>query len=151
MQEINRQYCNYFNKTDKTINESMDISLLLLRHNQPALFSGNKQRLWLLKDKRITEYRGDNVYLGYNRQAGFSEQIIEYEKGSKMFLFTDGYADQFGGDNNGKYKYPAFKNLLIETDNMNATSTQKKLHEAHNDWRSNKLQTDDILIIGVFC
>lgn len=151
MQEINRQYCNYFNKTDKTINESMDISLLLLRQNQPALFSGNKQRLWVLKDKRITEYRGDNAYLGYNIQASFSEQIIEYEKGSKMFLFTDGYADQFGGDNNSKFKYPAFKNLLIETDNMNATSTQKKLHEAHNDWRSNKLQTDDILIIGVFC
>jgi serine phosphatase RsbU (regulator of sigma subunit) len=151
MQDINRQFFNYFNNSANSVNESMDISLLLLKNNEPAIFSANKQRLWVLKDKIIKEYRGDNAYLGYIFEGSFNEQIIEFEKGSKLFLFTDGYADQFGGKNNGKLKYQAFKNIIIETYDMDSDLTHNKLQSEHNKWRSNRNQTDDILVLGLFC
>ncbi|MDY0160304.1 MAG: tetratricopeptide repeat protein [Bacteroidales bacterium] len=151
LEELNRLFYKYFNSKGSSVNESMDISLLLLNEGGTAIFAGNKQRLWILKNKTITEYRGNNVYIGYDLKTNFNEQIIKYDKGSKFFLFTDGYADQFGSENNTKMKYPLFKQLIIDTDKMDENSTNEYLQTAHKNWMGEKPQTDDILVMGVFC
>lgn len=151
LEELNLLFYKYFNSKGSSVNESMDISLLLLNEGGTAIFAGNKQRLWILKNKTITEYRGNNVYIGYDLKTNFNEQIVKYDKGSKFFLFTDGYADQFGSENNTKMKYPLFKQLIIDTDKMDENSTNLYLQAAHKNWMGEKPQTDDILVMGVFC
>ena len=79
----------------------------------------------------------------------FTTYEMHAEKGDMIYLGTDGYADQFGGEKGKKFKYSQLKNLLISSQKMTAVQQKNILNEAFEKWKGELEQIDDVCVIGV--
>lgn len=79
----------------------------------------------------------------------FTNHIINLEKGNSIYLFTDGFADQFGGPKGKKFKYSKLKELLISINTLSMDEQKEILHSEFEGWKTNLEQTDDVCVIGV--
>ena len=114
-------------------------------------FSSANNPVWIIRDNRIIEYKGDKMPVGkYDDNAkDFTSQSIEIQKGDIVYTFTDGYADQFGGEKGKKFKYKQLQAILLANNQMTMAEQQKLLSNTMREWMGNNEQLDDILVIGV--
>lgn len=135
------------------IRDGMDIALCSLDLNNNILqFSGANNPLFLVRDNELIIIKGDKIPIGaYTDETtpNFKNHIIELQKGDSIYIFSDGYIDQFGGENGKKFKHKLFKEVLLSI--QDKTMKEQKLHlkETIEKWRGNLNQVDDMLIIGV--
>ncbi|HRN41631.1 MAG TPA: SpoIIE family protein phosphatase, partial [Vicingus sp.] len=87
--------------------------------------------------------------LFYGELKPFTVQQFALQKGDVIYSFSDGYADQFGGEKGKKFKYKAFKELLLSIQNENMEAQKNILNDAFEKWKGNLEQVDDICVIGV--
>jgi len=73
---------------------------------------------------------------------------MQLKKNDHIYLFTDGYTDQFGGIANKKFKYPAFRELLLNIHTLPIRKQGEKVAETLDIWKGNNMQVDDILVVG---
>ena len=131
----------------------MDIALCSLDRNKMVLeFAGANNPVWILREGDIIEIKADKFPIGSFLDItfqNFKNNEIAIKEGDIIYVFTDGYADQFGGPKGKKIKYKNLKNILIE--NKNETMLQQKeiLYKNLKEWKGDMEQVDDILIMGV--
>ncbi len=141
-------------QTDKTgkSKDGMDITLCRLNKEKTELvFASANNDLWLLRDNAIIEYKSDRQPVGYHFGliTQFNQQKIELQKGDQIVTFSDGYADQFGGNKGKKFKYKQLQQLLLSTSQLAMEKQKDVLHETMEAWKGDLEQVDDILIIGI--
>src|SRR5690606_37958559 len=102
--------------SDDEVKDGMDIALCVLDHDTNTLeFSGANNSLYLVRDAEMIEYKPDKQPIGaFENRKPFTTHTIPVKTGDRIFVFTDGFADQFGGPKGKKLKYKAFKSMLIE-------------------------------------
>lgn len=107
--------------------------------------------LWLIRNNELIEYKADKMPVGKydENQKDFTLHTIDLIRGDSIYLFTDGFADQFGGAKGKKFKYKHLKETLLA--NVQKTMLEQKeiLANTINDWKGDLEQVDDILVIGV--
>ena len=86
------------------------------------------------------------IHLNFNQE--FTNHDLEIERGDMIYLFTDGYADQFGGPRNKKFRYRQFQELLLSIYALPLDKQKEKLYRTIIDWKGDNEQVDDILIMG---
>jgi len=132
--------------------DGMDCALCAfdLKNNQ-LQFSLANNPLWLIRENELIEYKADKMPVGMYEdfQKDFTLHTIDIKKGDCIYLLTDGYADQFGGDKGKKFKYKHLKDTLLVNSNKPMTEQKQILSQTINAWKGNLEQVDDILIIGV--
>ncbi len=103
------------------------------------------------KNFELYELKGDKMPIGYFSEKSelFTKKEISICKSDMIYLFSDGFADQFGGANNKKFKYKALKTLLINNSHNNCEKQKETISCAFENWKSDFEQTDDILVIGI--
>ena len=84
-----------------------------------------------------------------SRTEEFTQHEIQLSKGDTIYLFTDGFADQFGGPEGKKMLSKRFREMLKEIQHLPMNEQEKILLKAFNDWKGNVGQVDDVLVIGV--
>jgi serine phosphatase RsbU (regulator of sigma subunit) len=136
-----------------TIKDGMDIALISIhKASGKVLYSGANNPLYIFHDDELTEYKSDKfpvgAFLGENPQR-FTTKEITASKGDHIYLFSDGFADQFGGPHGKKYKYKQFKETLLEATKLPVDRQRDFLNEAHSAWCGPLEQTDDVLVIGI--
>ncbi|MCE9540858.1 MAG: SpoIIE family protein phosphatase, partial [Bacteroidetes bacterium] len=132
--------------------DGMDISILCFDENMNTVeFAGANNPLWLIRNGEIQEIKADKQPIGlhHGESKPFSNHVINLLKNDSLYIFTDGYADQFGGNDGKKFKYKHLQNLLLSIQDKPMIEQEKILIEKINDWKGNLEQVDDILIIGV--
>lgn len=132
--------------------DGMDLSLCIFDfRNNKIQYSGAFNSMYLVRDKILTEYRADRMPIGYHDYSGveFTQNEIKSERDDMIFLFSDGFADQFGGPFNKKYKYSAFKELLARYSDLPPGKQKLKLEDEFLKWKGSNPQIDDVLIIGI--
>lgn len=132
--------------------DGMDMVLCRLDKKQNKLsFAGAHNSLYLFRDGELIEYRGSSRPVGYfvGRNIPFEKEEIEIQKGDMLYLFSDGYADQFGGPRGKKFMFRNFKKLLLSIHDKNMTEQQKILDKTLKDWMKGYGQVDDICVMGV--
>lgn len=88
--------------------------------------------------------------VGYHHEMhGFEEQDMQLQKGDSLYLFTDGYADQFGGRDKKKFKYSRLKQLLLSLGTSPMKEQKDIVEKTIIDWRDELEQVDDICLIGL--
>lgn len=99
----------------------------------------------------LIEFKPDKMPVGMysGKKTDFSLHSIDLQKGDNVYLFTDGYADQFGGTKGKKFKYAQLKELLLSIHHLPMKEQQTVLQQKLESWKGNLEQVDDILIIGV--
>lgn len=98
----------------------------------------------------LIEYDADSIYIGSNDDnKPYNNHTFKLEKGDSVYMFSDGFADQFGGESGKKYKYRPFQQFLVKINNKTMEAQKQALDEEFEQWRGNLEQVDDIMVIGI--
>ncbi len=131
--------------------DGIDMALCVFDSKKDLIeFAGAYNSLIHFRGPKITEYRGNRMPIGifYGECERFSNRIVKLEEGDTLYLFTDGFADQFGGPGQSKYKTKNLKLFLSSIKDLPMAEQNKMLNEEFDRWRGPLEQTDDVTIIG---
>ena len=141
------------NTSDGSIKDGMDMALCIFNFKtMKAEFAGANNPLFLIRDNNLIKYKGDKFPIGAfegSRPQLFNNNEINLAKGDCIYLFSDGYADQFGGPEDKKFMYWRLEELLMEIHHQPPESQKEMLKTRLTEWKGNNDQVDDILIIGI--
>ncbi len=132
--------------------DGMDLALVCYDREKNLLeFAGAFNPLYLIRDGEIMEVKADKVSIGRSsviREVEFTNHRIQLQKGDTIYLFSDGYADQFGGELMKKFKYKNLKQLILRLQPESMAQQRIILDKTIEEWRGDLDQLDDILVIG---
>lgn len=140
---------------DADARDGMDIAFLkIVPANKELHFSGAHRPLYLIRDKELTEYKGDRKAIGgipskKRPEENFTNHIIHYQPGDKIFFFTDGLPDQLGGPDNKKYAPGRIRDIITENHSFTMNQYLNHFRQDFEEWMGNAKQIDDVLIIGI--
>ncbi len=131
--------------------DGMDIALCSLRKDNGMLeFAGAYNPLYLIRDNEVLETKANRQPIGMHiREKPFVNNEIEVKKGDSLYIFSDGYADQFGGPEGRKFNFKRFKELLVKVQEKPMEEQRQILDDTIESWRGEKTQLDDILVMGI--
>ena len=114
-------------------------------------FSGAKRPILILRNGGLLQYTGDKFSIGsqYWDNETFTLHSISILTGDSIYLFSDGFVDQFGGENGKKIMTSNFKELLISIQNNKMREQGILLNEYFESWKGKNEQVDDVMVIGI--
>jgi ligand-binding sensor domain-containing protein/serine phosphatase RsbU (regulator of sigma subunit) len=137
---------------DDTVKDGMDMSICVFHKTKGILeYAGAFNPLYIIRDGKIMTIKGDRFSVGLGNEhedVPFKNHIIKVQKGDTFYLFTDGYADQFGWQTGKKMKFRRFRHIILSVYKLPFTKQVKALRDALQDWKGDLEQIDDILIVG---
>jgi len=138
-----------FEKSDEDVTDGMDIALCSLE-GKKVKYAGANNPLWLIRNGEIIELKGDKQPIGkYDHQEPFTTYDMDLLEGDSIYIFSDGYSDQFGGEKGKKLKTVNFKRLLLSMQSEPMEKQGDMLDKAFEEWRGDLEQIDDVCVIGV--
>jgi serine phosphatase RsbU (regulator of sigma subunit) len=141
------------NKMDDSIKDGMDMSLCVFDFKSgKAEFAGANNPLYLIRNNELIKYKGDRFPIGAfegTKPQLFVNNEIDIFPGDCYYLFSDGYADQFGGPDNKKLRYKKLEEFLLEIHDQPMDAQQEFLRTKLLEWKGDNDQVDDILVIGI--
>ena len=133
--------------------------LYIITSDELRMVSGEKSNLVKLCDnsklkietsKLFYEVKPDKMPIAiYEKMDAFTTHEIQLAQGDILYMFSDGFADQFGGPKGKKFKYKPFKRLLLENADKPMTEQKEILNQAFEDWKGNLEQIDDVVVLGI--
>jgi serine phosphatase RsbU (regulator of sigma subunit) len=135
-------------------NDGMDVSIITINiETKECLWAGAFRSLVLIKATGdLEKIDGDKFPIGgsqLNSERIFKTHTLHLAENDTMYLFSDGYADQFGGDKGKKFMVKKFHQDLISIQQLSMIEQRNSLEKLFNDWKGNYEQVDDVLVIGV--
>lgn len=143
-----------FQQHDGSVKDGMDISLAYINFKQNDVkWAGANNPLWIVREdnkNQIEEIKADKQPIGQFQMAKpFTVHEVEVFKGDRLFLFSDGFADQFGGSRGKKLKNKAFKTMLCKLSKHEMDDVKTQLEQEFIEWRGEFEQLDDVCVIGI--
>lgn len=138
--------------SEKQTKDGMDMTLCAINYSTLELqFSAAFNPLYLIRNNELIQYKADKFPIGMfiGEKQNFTHNSIQLQKGDMIYIFSDGYADQFGGPKGKKFMAGNFRNLLVEICSLSVNEQKNKLNSSIENWRGNLEQVDDVLVIGV--
>ena len=135
--------------------DGMDIALCNLEFldGQAGIklqYSGANNPLFVVRNGQLMETMADRQPIGiYVDSKPFTNHILDLQKDDIIYIFSDGYIDQFGGPQAKKYMIKRFKQLLLDIQDKNMQQQKEHLDKTIEDWKGSEGQVDDILVIGI--
>ena len=138
-----------FDKSEDEVKDGMDIALCSL-NGYKLEYAGANNPLWILRNGKLIETKANKQPIGkFDNLLPYTTHKFELEKGDSIYIFSDGYVDQFGGEKGKKFKSKAFKSLLLSIQNKTMEEQRILIDKAFETWRGNLEQIDDVCVIGV--
>lgn len=155
LDELNKSISDTLRQTDledNTVRDGMDIALCSFNKKKGIVeYAGAYNPLWIIRNNELIEIKANKFPIG-NSKSGennkFTNHEISLEKGDTLYIFSDGYSDQFGGPGGKKFKSSALKNLLLNSQHLSMQEQRELLNTTIENWRGQHEQVDDILVIG---
>ncbi len=138
---------------ESTVKDGMDITLIAInKHSNEVLFTGANNSIYVVSNEELRQIKGDKFPVGAfieDKIQKFTLKTITVNKGDCIYLFSDGFADQFGGSKGKKYKYSPFQEKLTLIANSTMPEQKNSLKQEFLDWKGAHEQVDDVLVIGI--
>lgn len=132
--------------------DAMDMALCVFHPRSGELqYSGANNPLYHIRNKVLTEIKADKMPVGIDaiEECSFTNHSLQLKQGDIVYIFSDGFPDQFGGPENKKFKYGPLRELLIGLSEKTMEEQRKELDQVMSKWKGNEPQVDDILIFGI--
>jgi len=154
LSEMNRYFNKVFDNLEElSLKDGMDLAFCAFHKAEGRLeFSGAFNSVYVIRNSEILEVKGDKITLGPDYGLGqkpFSNQHIDIEPDDIIYLFSDGYVDQFGGPEGKKFKYRRFRHLLLSIHKLPLSQQKRVLNENIIQWMGGQDQIDDIMVLGI--
>jgi serine phosphatase RsbU (regulator of sigma subunit) len=137
---------------DVGIKDGMDIAFVTIDYkNKKIQYAGAYNPLYIIRDGQLIETKGDKFPIGLSiddRLKLFTNHTFDLIEGDVVYIFSDGYPDQFGGPMGKKFKYEQFRNLLLEIHELSPRKQFKQVSNRFEEWMGDLVQVDDVLVIG---
>jgi len=138
-----------FEKSAEEVKDGMDIALCSLEGDK-LQYAGAHNPLWIIRNGEILETKANKQPIGKTEnQEPYTTHSFNLQKGDSIYLFSDGYVDQFGGKKGKKLKSKTFRELLLSIQDKSMEEQKIVVNEAFETWRGNLEQIDDVCVIGV--
>ncbi len=133
------------------IQDGMDIAVCAInQENKTIQFAGANNPLILIRGSEVFQYKGDRMPVAISdRMIDFNNHVIELQENDQVYIFSDGYIDQFGGENNKKFMRKRLVSLLMEIKDEPMTRQKEVLVRSFDEWKGDNEQTDDVVMIGL--
>ncbi|PKP10537.1 MAG: hypothetical protein CVU09_06350 [Bacteroidetes bacterium HGW-Bacteroidetes-4] len=131
--------------------DGMDIAVCILDIVDNSLeFAGANNPIYIVRNKELIEFKADKIPIGIHEFCNepFTSHRIDVLQGDNIYMFSDGYADQFGGIKGKKLKYNNFKKILLEVNELPIEEREQILNKKFVDWMGQQEQIDDVLVLG---
>ncbi|MCD4770252.1 MAG: SpoIIE family protein phosphatase [Bacteroidales bacterium] len=142
-----------FSRTEfggKTMKDGMDIGLCMIdRNNKKLEYAGAFFPLYVIRDNKLTEIKGDRLSVGLMTDDLFTNNNFNLMDDDIIYLFSDGYTDQFGGPNDKKFMYRRFRHLLLSIHHFPMEEQMIILKDSIASWQLDNEQVDDQMVIGI--
>ncbi|MCC6837499.1 MAG: SpoIIE family protein phosphatase [Bacteroidia bacterium] len=134
--------------------DGMEMGLCVINHSTNELeYAGAMNPMYVVKNNTITvikpDIKGIGGDLNSNKESEFTNHVIPIQNGMNVYMFTDGYMDQFGGPENKKFNISNFKKMLLEIQSQPMNEQKKVVTETIKKWQGDRKQIDDMLVIGI--
>ena len=130
-------------------NDGMDATLIRIKQNKISYASAFNKPL-IIRNNEIINLPSDRMPVGKGEMmAPFTLHSPEVKEGDTLYLFTDGFCDQFGGEKDTKFTPKRLKEILLNIQTLSMEQQSNHLNSVFDKWKGNKEQTDDILIVGI--
>ncbi len=141
----------YQSGQEKEMWDGFDIALCLIDlKKQEVQFAGANNPLYLIRDGELQVIKADKMPIGAHfRMDPFTNHIIKVQSDDILYLFSDGYIDQFGGENDKRFTQKRFKELLLSINNKSIIEQKEKLDKTLTKWQGKSDQIDDVLVMGI--
>jgi ligand-binding sensor domain-containing protein/serine phosphatase RsbU (regulator of sigma subunit) len=155
LDELNKAISDTLRQSDleeNTVRDGMDMALCTYHRDTSLLeYAGAYNAMWLIRAGEIIEFKADKFPIG-NLKSGeirkFTNHEVQLIKGDTVYIFSDGFCDQFGGPLGKKFKSSNFRQVLLESIHLSMEEQGKLLNDTIEAWRGVHEQVDDILVIG---
>ena len=142
-----------FSESVENVQDGMDIAICSLNTKTKELqYAGANNPLWIIRKNSdvIEEYKANKYHIGKcDMMKPFTNHSIQLNDGDTIYIFSDGYPDQFGGPKGKKLKSKPFKNLLLSIYNQPLDEQKELLDNHFEQWKGDLEQIDDVCVIGV--
>lgn len=151
LDELRRLVIHALDQNTSNQKDGMDISLIRFNEETKELqFSGANNSAQLYSGNTLTELKADKQPIGkYEKMENFKSHTLEIKSDTTVYLYTDGYADQFGGPKGKKFKYKQLDTLLTEHSSMSTEEQKQNLLQAFEKWKGSLEQIDDVCVAGI--
>ena len=155
LDEVNHGLSHTLHQTyeESTVKDGMDIALCAVDFDNLSLeYAGAYNSLFIIRDGELLETKANKFPIGVfvgEKLKKFDNHEIKLKKGDAIYVFSDGFSDQFGGPFYKKFKKREFKKLLIEISQLKMKEQYKELEKALENWQGSNEQIDDIVVFGV--
>lgn len=140
-------------ESGNTVKDGMDIALCSYNEETRVLqYAGVFNPLYIVRNGILNQIKADKSPIGVNVNGivdTFTNHEIQMQSGDMVYLFSDGYADQFGGPQGKKFKYNQLRDLLTRISGMKVEAQESELRKAFDQWKGALEQVDDVLVVGV--
>lgn len=136
---------------ERDVKDGMDLALVSLDpKTNKLMYSGANNPLLVVRNKEVIEIKADKQPIGdFERAFPFTKHEILLKKGDAIYIFTDGYVDQFGGEKGKKLKSKPFKEFLVSISHLPMKQQYKALNSHFEEWKGDLEQLDDVCVFGV--
>jgi len=142
-----------FEKSEEVVKDGMDISICSLSIATHSLtWAGANNPLWIIRKdaNQVEEIKADKQPIGKQENPKpYTKHDLKLQKGDSIYIFTDGFQDQFGGDLNKKFKSGNFKKLLLKIQDKSMEEQKQIIDNTFEEWKGEFEQVDDVCVIGV--
>ncbi len=153
LKNLDYEVMNSLQYKENSSNDGLDIALLSIDlTNNKICFSGACLNLMLIRNSELLEFKGQRFSIGGFTDIALKRPInqeINFLEGDQIYLYTDGYPDQFGGPNDKKFMLQKLKNLLCDLNKLPMVEQKHYLNKNFHEWKGDNEQTDDICIAGI--
>jgi len=141
----------FSSKDEHDIKDGMDIAMCCLNTKTNTLeYAGANNPLYLIRNGKLQIYKADKQPIGkFMQRKVFTNQSIALQENDSIYIFSDGYADQFGGTEDKRFTRKQFRDLLLEINDKPMQVQKNLLEEKFNSWKKNADQIDDVLVLGM--
>lgn len=138
-----------FEKSEEEVKDGMDIALCSLEGNK-LQYAGANNPLWIIREGELIETKANKQPIGkFDNLEPYTTHSFELQKGDSIYIFSDGYVDQFGGEKGKKLKAKAFRELLLSIQDKSMEDQKQIIDKAFETWKGDLEQIDDVCVIGV--
>ncbi|MFO0358691.1 MAG: PP2C family protein-serine/threonine phosphatase [Sphingobacteriaceae bacterium] len=138
-----------FEKSDDEVKDGMDISLCSIKNNT-LKWAGANNPIWIIRQGELIEIKADKQPIGkYGELKKFTTHEMQLQKGDVIYISTDGFQDQFGGENGKKLNASNFKKILLSIQHLAMEMQKKEIDKAFETWKGSQEQVDDVCVIGL--
>jgi ligand-binding sensor domain-containing protein/serine phosphatase RsbU (regulator of sigma subunit) len=155
LNKMNEEVADVFEPENgnQTLKDGMDLGFCVIdKKTKTMTYSGAYNPLYLIRNNSLIEFKANRFSVGLisnGANQAFTSETYQLLDNDVIYLFSDGYTDQFGGNEAKKFKFRRFRHLLLSIHNLHSEEQKIRLTETYIDWKGKHEQVDDILIIGL--